>query len=90
MATGPLSEAQEERAGLVKTHAYAVLSIMEAKGIKLLQLKNPWSHKRWKGNFSETDSVNWTPELRRLLNFDQTKALQVDNGERGEGGWRRG
>lgn len=48
VATGPLSEAQEERAGLVKTHAYAVLSIVEVKGVKLLQLKNPWSHKRWK------------------------------------------
>ena len=24
--------------------------------------------------------MNWTPELRRALNFDQTQALQVDNG----------
>ena len=31
VATGPLSDAQEERAGLVKTHAYAVLNIVEAK-----------------------------------------------------------
>ena len=48
MATGELSEAREERAGLVKTHAYAVLSMVEVKGVKLLQLKNPWSHRRWK------------------------------------------
>ena len=48
VATGPMSDAEEERAGLVKTHAYAVLNIVEVKGIKLLQLKNPWSHKRWK------------------------------------------
>ena len=48
VATGPMSDAQEERAGLVKTHAYAVLNIVDVKGIKLLQLKNPWSHKRWK------------------------------------------
>ena len=48
VATGPMSEAQEERTGLVKTHAYAVLNIAEVKGIKLLQLKNPWSHRRWK------------------------------------------
>ena len=31
MATGPMNEAQEERAGLVKTHAYAVLNIVEVK-----------------------------------------------------------
>ena len=27
------------------------------------------------------DRTNWTPELKRLLNFDQSQALQVDNGE---------
>ena len=32
------------------------------------------------GNFSEGDRQNWTPELKRSLNFDQTQALQVDNG----------
>jgi calpain-7 len=80
VATGPMSEVEEERAGLVKTHAYAVLSMVEVKGIRLLQLKNPWSHRRWKGKFSETDQQNWTPELRRLLNYNQTQALQVDNG----------
>ena len=40
-----MSEAEEERAGLVKTYAYAVLNIEEVNGIKLLQLKNPWSDK---------------------------------------------
>jgi calpain-7 len=80
VATGSMSEAEEERAGLVKTHAYAVLSMVEVKGLKLLQLKNPWSHRRWKGKYSENDTTNWTPELSRTLNYDLTQARQVDNG----------
>ncbi|KAJ3279028.1 ATP-dependent RNA helicase dbp2, partial [Borealophlyctis nickersoniae] len=27
------------------------------------------------------DKTNWTPELRRILNYDQLGALQLDNGE---------
>lgn len=33
------------------------------------------------GNFSESDRSNWTPELKRILNFDQTRAMSVDNGQ---------
>ena len=33
------------------------------------------------GNYSEGDRQNWTPELKKVLNFDQTQALQVDNGK---------
>ena len=46
-----MSDAEEERAGLVQTHAYAVLSMVDIKGLKLLQLKNPWSHRRWKVSY---------------------------------------
>lgn len=38
--------------GLVPTHAYAILDVQFVHGKKLLQVKNPWSHLRWKGNFS--------------------------------------
>ena len=31
VATGPLSDAEAERIGLVSTHAYAVLSVVEVK-----------------------------------------------------------
>lgn len=79
-ATGELSDADEKRTGLVPTHAYAVLDMKEINGIKLVQMKNPWSHLRWKGNFSELDVTNWTEELKTLLNYDPALAEQVDNG----------
>lgn len=51
-----------------------------AQGVKLLQLKNPWSHLRWKGNYSELDATHWTPALKAELNYDPVLAEQVDNG----------
>lgn len=80
-ATGELSDAECDRTGLVSTHAFAVLSLAEVDGVKLLMLKNPWSHLRWKGNYSETDSAHWTPELQQALNYDPKLAQTVDNGE---------
>ena len=52
---------------------------LACQGNRLLQLKNPWSHQRWKGNFSEKDD-HWTPELRSALHFDQMQAIREDNG----------
>lgn len=51
-----------------------------AQGVRLVQLKNPWSHVRWRGNYSELDTKHWTPELRQTLNFDPTSAAMFDNG----------
>lgn len=43
-------------------------------------LKNPWSHVRWKGNFSELDVVHWTEEMKKLLNYSPESAASFDNG----------
>lgn len=80
VATGEMSESEAERTGLVATHAYAVMDVRTVNGIQLLQLKNPWSHLRWKGNYSELDIRHWTPELQRMLNYDPNSAAQFDNG----------
>ncbi|XP_053595601.1 calpain-7 [Microplitis demolitor] len=80
VATAELSDSVSDKTGLVPTHAYAVLDVRLIDGKKLLQLKNPWSHLRWRGNFSERDAQNWTPQLRRALNYDPESASQYDNG----------
>lgn len=80
LATGPLSKSDEDRTGLVPTHAYAVLDIRMFKGVKLFQIKNPWSHLRWKGNYSEYDVKNWTDELQIALNYNPKLACNIDNG----------
>ncbi|XP_033854201.1 calpain-7 isoform X2 [Acipenser ruthenus] len=79
-ATGVMTEEEGERWGLVPTHAYAVLDVREYKGLRFLQLKNPWSHLRWKGRFSERDEKSWTTELLKYLNFDPKTAQKFDNG----------
>ena len=66
--------------GLVATHAYAVLQVREACGVKLVQLKNPWARVRWKGAYSVGDSARWTAALRKELAYDQMAAMQHDNG----------
>lgn len=48
---------------------------------RFLQLKNPWSHLRWKGRYSERDEKNWTPDLLKYLKFDPNTAQKFDNGK---------
>lgn len=80
VATGNFSDAEADRTGLVSTHAYAVMDVRTVNGERLLQLKNPWSHLRWKGNYSELDTRHWTPELKKALSYDPDNAAQFDNG----------
>ncbi|XP_020286163.1 calpain-7-like [Pseudomyrmex gracilis] len=80
VATGEMSEVDAERTGLVPSHAYAVLDVKKINGERLLQLKNPWSHLRWKGNYSELDTRHWTADLKEALNYDPESASQFDNG----------
>lgn len=80
VATGEMSDEEADRAGLIPTHAYAVLDVRLINGVKLLQLKNPWSHVRWRGNYSELDTVHWTSEMCSALKFDPKSAASFDNG----------
>ncbi|CAG8675900.1 7027_t:CDS:10, partial [Racocetra persica] len=65
--------------GLVPTHAYAVLDAREINGLQLLQVKNPWSMKRWTGPYSHLDEINWTPELMSLSKYDRLQAIHNDD-----------
>lgn len=44
-------------------------------------VKNPWTHLRWKGRYSENDLTNWTQDLQRRLDYDPKKAKERDDGE---------
>ncbi|ORE22938.1 cysteine proteinase [Rhizopus microsporus] len=80
IATGDMTEEEASRLGLVPTHAYAVIDITMIHGKRLLQVKNPWSHKRWRGPYSHLDSNIWTAELREALSFDPDAAEENDDG----------
>ena len=55
------SIADEDAVGLVGGHAYAVLEVVEVLGLRMLLIKNPWGHYRWKGRYSYDDKKSWTP-----------------------------
>jgi calpain-7 len=57
ISTGALDEELAEELGLYEKHAYAVLNVKEVRGYKLLQVKNPWTQKRWKGKFSPVGTI---------------------------------
>jgi calpain-7 len=80
LATGEMSETDADRAGLVPAHAYAILDVKEVDGVRLFLVKNPWSHLRWRGNYSEIDTQHWTPDLMKRLNYDPKNARNFDNG----------
>ncbi|WKX99460.1 hypothetical protein Q1695_014386 [Nippostrongylus brasiliensis] len=80
LATGKLSAEDCERAGLVECHAYAVLDLRKINDKRLLMVKNPWTHLRWKGRYSENDAVNWTPALCKALDYDPDLAKNKDDG----------
>jgi hypothetical protein len=67
IATGIIQD--EDSIGLVGCHAYGVLEIVECEGHRLMLVKNPWGHFRWKGKFAYGDA-NWTPSLKKALGYD--------------------
>ena len=78
--TGKMTDSEENRTGLIDSHCYAVIDMRKVGELRLLKLKNPWCHIRWKGNFSVNDKNNWTPRLREALRFDPQSAAAKDDG----------
>ncbi|KAH7729908.1 calpain 7 [Aphelenchoides avenae] len=79
-----MEQSEQDRTGLVDAHAYAVLDLRKItvadQNKRLLLVKNPWTHLRWKGRFSEKDLGSWTPELRKALDYNPEDAQQFDDG----------
>lgn len=57
-----------------------MLRVVAIDGLRLLQVKNPWCRKRWRGRYSPGDTKHWTPHLKKALAYDAAKATQFDNG----------
>ena len=52
--------------GLRPRHAYSVLDVQDIGRIRLLQLRNPWGHYSWQGDWSDKSSL-WTDALKARL-----------------------
>lgn len=57
-----------EKSGIVKGHAYTIVSAYQHGNIRLLKIRNPWGNFEWNGDFSDKSS-KWTEDLKRLVNF---------------------
>jgi hypothetical protein len=40
---------EEMKEGILKNHAYGILSLEEYRGVRLICLRNPWGSYEWKG-----------------------------------------
>ena len=63
-----------EEMGLVPGHAYSIIKVKEVTTkdgkLKLINLRNPWGHREWLGDWSDL-SEKWTEDLRnQCSNFD--------------------
>jgi len=57
--------------GLVQNHAYALLSVHEVSGYRIIKLRNPFGELEWKGDFSD-DSPLWTDEIKAIVGYTRS------------------
>ena len=67
-------QAAADALGLLTEHAYSLLGVRVVTGApvaggvaRLVQLRNPWGRREWRGDWSDTSSM-WTPQMRSALN----------------------
>lgn len=74
MTAGDIPREAAKAIGLVPMHVYAILNVYEAtdtvatdggevKKLRLLQVKNPWRKKSWRGPFSKHDKSRWESSI---------------------------
>jgi len=60
--------------GIVQSHCYSLLDVHEVTDedggdVRLMKLRNPWGHKEWTGDWSDSSDM-WTDELKEQLKFE--------------------
>jgi calpain-15 len=55
-----------KKGGLVPGHAYTVISVKEAHGFKLINIRNPWGNFEWEGDWSDNSPL-WTQQMKDAL-----------------------
>ena len=56
--------------GIVQSHAYAIISVHEIQGQRLVRMRNPHGATEWIGAWSDYDREKWTKKLCRILDHD--------------------
>lgn len=49
------------------------MGVAEYKGIKLVKIRNPWGSERYKGEWSDNDTKNWTADALKALGHTKNK-----------------
>ncbi len=68
----------DETLGIIGAHCYLIVSahlvnLQSGEQIRLIKLRNPWGKYEWTGDWSD-NSVKWTEEITKIINYDTTKA----------------
>jgi calpain-15 len=61
-----------KKTGLIPSHAYSILAVVEVDGHRLIKLRNPHGRNEWKGDWSD-GSKKWTPKLKEQLGVEEKK-----------------
>jgi len=73
MSSASKADANVEKRGLVKGHAYTLITAKKYKerNIYLIKLRNPWGEGEWTGKWSDNSSA-WTDEYKKYFNYQKT------------------
>ena len=68
--------------GLQTNHCYSLLAtkMLVHKGhtVRLVQLRNPWGAKCWKGRWGNSDKTRWTHEMLRQVCLGRSGSWYID------------